>query len=231
MKKFEGKDFVTRETETRKLGYAQEFKDWIKQNPGIIKRFLKALNSGEISKAFSANKPFQIGDITITSAELYFRIRGSRIKLKLGDKTFFIKIEKKISKHSKYQHGYEEFLSTQKAIELLEEIPNVEVCDFQLGYQDDKFSIFVSSWIDFLRLDVYIDQLKIKAAKSEPGAEEELKTLITTLKKICQILEPSVLEKNRKTERYIDVREGNMFYDPQTKKIILFDLSEEHYWI
>ena len=66
MKKFEGKNFVTRETETRKLGYAQEFKDWIKQNPGVIKRFLEALNSGEIDRTLSTNKPFRIGDATIT---------------------------------------------------------------------------------------------------------------------------------------------------------------------
>ena len=115
MKKFEGKNFVTRETETRKLGYAQEFKDWIKQNPGVIKRFLEALNSGEIDRTLSTNKPFRIGDATITLAELYPNRRGPRFKLRLGDKAFFIKIEKKVPDNLKFQYGYEEFLSTQKA--------------------------------------------------------------------------------------------------------------------
>ena len=232
MKKFEGKDFVTRETETRKLGYAQEFKDWIKQNPGVIKRFLEALNSGEIDRTLSTNKPFRIGDATITLAELYPNRRGPRFKLRLGDKAFFIKIEKKVPDNLKFQYGYEEFLSTQKARELLEEVPNVEVCDFQLGYQDDKFNIFVSIWIDLPRLDIYMDRLRFKAEGLEPVAMEEFKTIKTTLKKIYQILLPPLVSiaQRRKTEGYGDIREGNMFYDPQTKKIILFDLAETKYW-
>jgi hypothetical protein len=102
--------------------------------------------------------------------------------------------------------------SSAVARRLLAGVPDVEVVDFQFGYEDkdrhEKY--FVSKWIEGLER---VSQIPLNS----PDATH----VEQVMDRIYAIL------KEDKNEIFFDVLEANAFYDSQTKKVILFDLNLE----
>jgi len=193
------------ETGNKQLAYTSEFKEFIHQNPGAVRSFEAIINRVNGSDA-NRGDVFQEGDIKATVVTLRSTIREEYyfFKVEIGDKKFFVKCEK-----GSGLRGYEEFSSSAEARELLKDMQDVEVVDFQLGYQDAHGnSYFVSRWQDLPTLVEYLDELNSSRRDSE-AAE-----LYTKVKAIREVL-PS----------FSDIAVWNMFYDAAKKKFYLFDLN------
>lgn len=143
------------ETARRQLGYTPSFKEFIHENPGII----KSLNN--ITSYFTNELVVHNGDVfqeggltaTIVKTRIFEDKPFFYFKIDNGTQAFFVKSEGAPARGK----GYEELLNTAKVRERIKDIPGVDVVDFELGYQDNKKgSYFVSEWKDLPRLDDYL---------------------------------------------------------------------------
>jgi len=198
----------------RELVYVDEFKQLINDNPGVISSFLKFddivkeknknhnLKNGEI---------FEEGNLRLTTVDRSKEVEVGRpafyYKAEIGDESFFIKSIPGNYYKPDESMGAEEFQSIQKAKELLEGEEDVDVIDFQLGYEDKNgHTYFVSKWVEGVNINGYIeDQVKSNAERNR---------LVSKVLRILRLLDDS----------YYDVGRGNMMYDPVNKKIIVFDI-------
>jgi len=208
MTKLEKGSFTSRETETRKLAYDEDFRAWMKEHPRAMKTFLEIVHSHEFKNAKEGDV-FERGEIMVTAIGQH-SYRGPRLKLELAGSNFFVKIEKE-SQEQGFAWGHKEFVDSQKAKELLAGLSGVEVYESQLGYQTEKESFFVSKWIDLPGIQEYMDML---IDNDEEGNEEKVFELRKKNREIHEVLKD-----------FFDINDYNMFYDPQTDKIILFDIS------
>ena len=156
MTKLGKESFKSRETETRKLAYDEDFRAWMKEHPGAMKTFLEIVHSKEFKDAVEGDI-IERGEIKVTVIGLYY-LRGPRLRLELGGTNFFVKIETN-SQEQGYAWGHKEFVDSQKVKELLKDLPGVEVYEPQLGYQTESESFFVSKWIDLPGIQEYMDML------------------------------------------------------------------------
>ena len=206
MTKLEKENFTSRETETRKLAYDVDFRAWTKEHPGAMKTFLEIVRSKEFKDAV-AGDIIEKGEMRVTLIEQIYN-RGPRLKLELNGVEFFVKIEETNLEKQGFARGHKEFVDSQKAKELLGDLPGVEIYEPQLGYQTESESFFVSKWIDLPVLYDYVEML------SAQNNKEKVSELSKRKKEIQEVLED-----------FTDIVEYNMFYDPQNDKIILFDVS------
>ena len=204
MTKLEKGSFTSRETETRKLAYDEDFRAWMKEHPRAMKTFLEIVRSEEFKNAVVGNV-IERGGIKVTLIESSYD-RGPRLRLELDGTNFFVKIEKE-SQEQGFAWGHKEFVDSQKAKELLAGLSGVEVYESQLGYQTENESFFVSKWIDLPTLENYIYGIEL--------ADPLRSKLVEKFHKIRERL-----------GGFFNVSAYNMFYDPQTDTIILYDLSE-----
>ncbi len=196
------------ETENKGLAYTAEFKDFIHQNPGVIKSFndlrgqLDDMPIEDVKNGYF----FQNNDLaaTIVKAYIWAGQRFYYFKVEIGSQSFFVKSEG-IPRRGK---GYEEFSNLAKIKERIKDLPWAEVVDFQLGYQDNKSrSYFVSKWLNLPRLVEYMKTLSSKKDSDE----------------VSEIMKKE-WDLQRLLPEFHDVMPYNMFYDPKKKKIYLFDV-------
>ena len=209
---------VYNNTEHKKLAYTEDFKEWIKANPGVIEDFnqliakLDTIPLSTIGLKNVQNKEVVTeGPITATIIDTYTSRFGKRyyyFKLDIGEDSFFVKSKPKTAINTKGE-GYDEFKSTSEAKQKIKDIPWVEVIEFQVGYQDNKGNtFFVSKWRDLPRLDLHIKDLRDK------GQNSEVADLSEKVGKLRELLPD-----------FLDFKAHNMMYDPEAGKIVLFDLS------
>lgn len=200
-----------RTTEKKKFIYDTEFKEWINKNPGIIKSFKEFLKQfySTPDGDLHAGLVFQVNDLRVELLKRSNREGGlnlfSTFKITVDGISFFVKAEKE----QDVSQGFEEFRSTRIAKGILQNIPWVEVIESQLGYQDSEGrSYFVSKWRDLKTVQEVL-------LSGEAGADEhfDLRNKISEIRRLLSKLE------------FFDVDKKNMFYDPATKKIILYDLD------
>ena len=205
--------YINRETETRKLVYGVDFRQWMKEHPEAVKDFLDFVNGEE----FTDSKEGDVIEtdkmrVTVLQKEQMDQHtdedRGPRFKFEVEGEIFFIKMEKVWAK------GHEEAMSTERARKLLKNIPKVEIYEPQLGYQTDTQSFFVSKWIDLPLLRIYMDKL------SDDNKKEKAERHRLYLRS---------LEITKVLEEFHDANFLNMFYDSDTDTIILFDIAEFKY--
>jgi hypothetical protein len=137
--------------------------------------------------------------------------RQGHYLVEIGKERFFVKREDNLPSFID-----NEFNSTKKARELLKDLPWIEIIDEQLGYKKDNILIFVSKWDDRLdeRKRIHLDSY-LKLIKENPNKIEEREEIFDKIKMI-----------QFRLSGFIDVNSQNMYYDTETKKIILFDLKE-----
>src|SRR3989338_7488453 len=193
MTKLGKESFKSRETETRKLAYDEDFRAWMKEHPGAMKTFLEIVHSKEFKDAVEGDI-IERGEIKVTVIGLYY-LRGPRLRLELGGTNFFVKIETSLQERD-YARGHKEFVDSKKAKELLGDLLGVEIYEPQLGYQTENESFFVSKWIDLPVLYDYVEML------SAQNNKEKVSELSKRKKEIQKVLKD-----------FTDIMEYNMFYD------------------
>lgn len=224
--------FVGGRRRERHLDYADRFKTVIHENPGAIASYLRIhdemlrrLEMGELRYGDElADGEVKVNVINVKGKESH-KLALNRMRTyeraKIGDDNFFVK--SKAAFHG-MGLGAEEFESCQKAKEVVKDMHDVEIIEYELGYQDSmKRTFFVSRWLDFPRLDIYF-------------REKFERNIITG---------PSIWRKKEETEDAIlenrynevvrimaykgfdDCYSHNMLYDPIEKKFYLFDIHKD----
>lgn len=199
------------------LAYVDDFKDFIRDNPGFIQSTHEILKNYDFSKDQVENNGVVV--TRLDSSNLPVKPTFPSFKVQKGNQAFFVKLDD-VKRSNLGGEGLNEFMDTQKAKELLRDLPWVEVANSQLGYKDDKYAYFVSKWNDLFSLsslDDYMEKLELEIFRnysSNKIQQDEMYDLKSKIK---------VLEN--KLPGYFDIFPHNMAYDPKSKKIYIFDLN------
>ena len=193
------------------LEYASEFKELIRQHPGAIATFRKLE-----TEAREKLKTEGVWDYVFEENGVNLKLLdslGSYFKVEMDGHAFFVKRTKGFYEAIGVKsEGVDEYRSAQEAQHALEGIKNVEVIDFQLGYQDGKGgTYFVSKWLDYPKLNRYLATLTSKEdLELKTRLEQRIRNIITHLQQ----------------KWFVDAWDQNMLYDPLTDKIIVFDVHQ-----
>lgn len=213
-------DPQTLEEPHRELEYADEFKEFIADNPGVLKRFLvleKQIDEREYDGELDHNDVVEDGGLKIsfvTKVKKEASRPADYMKVEIGDHAFFVKRVIGQKHYPKITRPLDEKESLEKASEVLQKLDNVKVVDFQLAYQDKKNRLYyVSKFLDFPRLNDYIWKKRSENMENiAPTAE-----LFRRAGEITDLLYK---------ESFYDVHAENMLYDEETDTIYVFDVFE-----
>lgn len=204
------------ETSRRQLAYSKDLKTLVQENPRLIKNTLHALDEIKCNRTYELGEkiePIRTDDITLELIQNRPYSEIYKATLPTGEE-FCLKSEKQRSSETRSE-AHKEYLSMEKANARLKDIKNVRTIDFQLAYQDKNRSLFVSRWENYEPLNEHLEKLwQIKDERQDPGTSEEILTLNHRIQELQKLFSD-----------FHDFDEKNMFYDPQTKDIILFDLT------
>lgn len=206
------------ESKEKKLVYTQEAKNFIKQNPGVLReaismieslvndfakgRKTKAIKRGGFEMTFLKDKVFLEHDDDFDD-QGYF-------KFKVGKNSFFLKRQKNTIEELliKEHHGINEIKSAAEAKDLVADLPWVEVLPYFLAYRDKKYSYYVSKWENITSVLGYFSGLPFGKAKMFfDDYEKKYQTLAQRL------------------GGYADLRD-NVFINSKRNKLILTDLHK-----
>lgn len=200
----------------REMEYADDFKKFIADNPGALKSFLtleKEIGERRKEGKLKFDDVFDDGDLRISfiiKDSSYLPNLGKYFKVEINGQAFFVKKTPAHYLHPDSTHGIAERRSLEKAKELLKDLENVEMVDFQLGYKDQNGkTYFVSKFLDLPTLAETYRQL----SKSKKGLEkkEKLKARVEKIEEIFRY------------NHFIDFHVSNILYDEKTEKFYLFD--------
>ncbi|MFA7193989.1 MAG: hypothetical protein WC087_03680 [Candidatus Paceibacterota bacterium] len=214
----------------REIEYTPDFKELVRDNPGKIKSFLKL--EKEISEkidngTLEVDEVFQDGDVIVTPIYEYIEDKNymseiseskpirmdSYLKVEIGEDNFFVKT---IPGFFESVNGVEEFKSLVKLKDFLKKFENVEVLDFQLGYQGNGKTYFVSKWLDLPKLVDVLNEYDKDPGALSPEHRLKCEELIKTFNEMSDELEAN---------GFIDFHEGNVFYDEKADKIYVYDVA------
>ncbi|MEY2701425.1 MAG: hypothetical protein RLY43_45 [Bacteroidota bacterium] len=220
--------------QNRELEYTEEFREFLRNNPGALKSFLKL--EKEIEENSTAilesreEKVFEDENVKITplykaieDRNLYSVINGrdkipanSFCKVEIGDRAYFVKTIPGYFNNPEESTGTDEFRTIMKAKETLSGLEDVEIVEPQLGYRDKNTdrTYFVSEWKDLPNIATF---LKSVTSTGEPKKGYRL---------INRFMD---IEARLSAVGIKDVHTTNMFYDESTDKIYLFDLFDDSY--
>src|SRR3989344_1759600 len=209
---------VVKEVRKRKLAYTPEFKDRISLLHNIFKNFLR-LSRGLQKREVAVDGELNVYLIDVKSDARYY-------KVKVGEEDLFVKEINDTEGIAWQGGGFREVEALKKAKEILvaHNIDWADVVDFKLGYELGSKKYFVSTWREFLRTSLSYYRRRLLDAplftrdpdiiKSKAEEAKILDERITTLLKVLK--------------DFYDVRESNMAYDAESKKIYIYDISLSH---
>jgi hypothetical protein len=223
-------DYTERESPYRKLAYIEDFKRFVTDHPETIASFRKIndeISYLEKSGNLKTGDVFEEGDLKITiigsSGDMTQKIydtAGEHLKVEIANQKYFVKRVYGFFRSS----GVQEFKSLSRAKEILKRFDDVEVVDYQLGYQDKKgITYFISKWSDGMRMDEYLKLLYIK--KEVTKDEKNLEDLMEEIKR----LEIRVYDIRSVLGEFWDMDNHNILYDPNTKKLTVFDIHSREF--
>lgn len=212
----------------REVRVTEKFNALLNENPEIIADFL-AIDAQLMEKKHEDGEKFfsPDGKLTVTvigharedawgKRENQYRgyyLKADFIDASGNQKSFFIKTMPGNYNTPEKSMGATEFDASAKAKKLVESsgISNVEVVNFQLGYENkrDNRTYFFSDWTNGVRLKEYLEQM--------PNTDERRDPLKKRYDKISSLLFP----------QFHDMFSTNMLYDEDSDKIILFDFMEK----
>lgn len=192
-------------SDKRHIVYTDDFKDVVKDNPGLMTQIRDILKGLEYDKDFNETNIKNINNITISRVKSTMM---NRYKIETRGGIFFVK-KTQFPGVRVGEKGFDEFKASLEAKEKLDDLPWVEVVDSQLGYKDEVAGYFVSTWNPIFETTLH-DYLATLDKKSE-----EYVDLVDKV----QILKDRLVG-------FRDVFDHNMAYDPESKKIYLFDLDK-----
>jgi hypothetical protein len=195
-------EVVQRSNDQRSLAYKPEIKEAIDERPGIIKDSLNLIS--ELEKKGLGSQLEQDG-LRVT----YFNARNwsHSFKLETNGQTYFVRKERGRDTGAKAMAAFEE------ANRRLEGRDDIRTIDSQLGYTDAKGNdYFVAKWEDLLPMGDYLS-----IDYQGPDSSEEEKAPIRE----------KVVEAYSIFRDFNDVGTWNMFYDPKTKQVVMYDLEQK----
>ncbi len=230
--KFNSFEIAESEVSGKKLAYNKEIKELISDNPDLIRTVLEALNSGELDHSQSDSdaddepvKKWEKDGVVIESFEA-LQLHHNVYKVSVNNHTFFLKIkdselkdsEEKFSHSQNYLGGFEEAQSTEEAREIFKDQPDVFIPTTYLGFTKIKNGrlqkYFVSEFVDsaITNLSKYMWEIK-----NDPSQQE----YYLALKQRALEVKLAILGRG-----YKDIGDHNLAYDPENKRIIVFDLNK-----
>jgi hypothetical protein len=206
------------------MGYAEDFKRFIEahKDEHLLRRFK------DLEKRLEDKPVGTVVEDGRLSVTLYRAYSGVVLfKVKYVDDIFFVKRETPESESIK-RRGYEghdalnELKSTFSAKEALEEIPGVEVVEFQMAFRDGEHGYFVSRWRDLPEIN--------KELLCDDEENRRLLDLGIDLDRRMEVIVDTLNARLSEEERgmgvdFCDV-EDNAFYDEERDTIVLFDLHK-----
>ena len=216
------KEVFQKESNYRALAYVKSFQDILVKHPRLINIFRhleKRMKEKIYADQASVGSSLEDQGVKITVIDKdppLIKPPGSYFKVEVEGEAFFVKT---VSGFYDQGDGVWELNSLNKAKNLLRNMKDVEVVDFQLGYQDKDSTYFVSRWEEGVVLDEYLEKLQSikKTSKDEKMAQNATKELVELKKRYDKIV---LLLR----DAFTDVHEHNMLYNPQTKKLKIFDI-------
>ena len=218
------KEIFQKESLSRKLSYTASFKEVVARYPklfGIFQDLEKRMKDRIQAGQLSVGDFLEDEGVKVTLIEkpqiANKQPLGSYLKVEVNGEAFFVKT---VPGFYSEGAGTKELVSLKKAKKLLKDLKDVEVVDFQLGYQDNKgTTYFVSKWEDGIVLENYLQELEIRIGqagdvKLAHDITVEQGRLMARFEEIHLLLE----------DRFSDVSEGNIFYNPKTQKLTVFDV-------
>lgn len=208
------------EVPRRELEYVDEFKEVVHSHPGIIDLFKRIR---EKSKQEIPNDGFwEENDIIVTPIDykgefLLDESGGDYFKVKVDNNDYFVKCKRGYHRGKIGSGGVDEANSLNLAREMIKGIANVDVVDFQLGYQDEKTqtSYFVSKWMGGVNLSHFLGRKDADIPADEIDAWPKLKK---------ELRDRTYAIYKAIGENFRDVANNNMMYDPVSGKITIFDI-------
>lgn len=222
-------NFTLKKTPHRQLAYVESFKKFVSTHPHLIlsfKKIEKEIESKVKENGVFVNGTFEEKDYKITAIDSTGSSEGQSgplnayFKVQAGGEIFFVK---RIPGYFKQGRGVSEFASMQRAKELLKDLDNVEVVDFQFGYQDKKdATYFVSKWEEGELLEKYLERL-LPTTSSKAGNTEISLIADHEYERIRKIRNEII---KKLFVEFKDVSAHNMIYCLNTKKVIVFDIHK-----
>ncbi|GEM_PF-4353235 len=225
-------EVVLKESLYRKLAYAESFKEIIVNHHGLISTFQNLENQlkekvkkGEFLLGYSIEerglKLSPIGTSPTLEEHVhgygkYPGNKGMYLKVEIQGEAFFVKTKPGYLEKGK---ASDELLSLKKVKELLNNLKNVEVVDFQLGYQDRDRSYFVSRWEDGITLFDFMMEQRIE------NSDKESQRILYNKK--GNELEERLQQIESRLKDFADVNWQNILYDPKTEKLTVFDVHDK----
>lgn len=209
---------TTTETENRQLGYSEDFKEWIREHPGVIALFKELSNKiKESSKPIKNWETLEHEGIKANVLKDYIW-DGKRflyLKVEVDGKKFFVKSEG-VPHRGK---GFTEFINSAEVQDRLKDL-KARTIRYKLGYQDSKRgSFFVSEWENnIMPVSAYKDRINLQLKSIEDESEaRELESKLSNLEKRLEEIRDLLKD-------FHDLEDYNIFYDPNTDEVVLMDL-------
>lgn len=204
--KAEGKiPVVSKENSKGKhLIYTQKFKGFVRRNKGIISKFFMSARQQAIISALRGRAVVFRGDnIVVRKLRRKGNVHRNLWRVDVGSKSFFVKETGAVFSRARAGHsvlptdlGPRQFEALSKLKQY--ETRHVKIVKFHLGWTDKKKSFFVTDFYELKKLD-------LDRVPRQVGFEA---------KNFMQ----KALDLDIK-----DIKEDNMFYDPQKNIVIVFD--------
>ena len=191
-------EVIEKSNSDRQLVYKREVGGLVKERPGILRDSLELISKVE---KLDVGESLEKEGIKVT----YFQERNwsHNFKIEVEDKLFFVRKELGRGTGFKAMQGFEE------AKQRIKDREDVRLIDYQLGYTDKTGNdYFVAKWEN---LPVIADYLR-----GEDVSDAERDFIADKLGYVYDTFAD-----------YKDVTTGNMFYDPDKKQIVLFDLEKQ----
>jgi len=185
----------------KKLAYTQRAKDFVRQNPRLIKEFLNAVRSIWDSKV-GAKASF--GRTTVKLVEKK-SIHRKYFIVEIGQRKFFVKwVAENFDVGIPSVKAISQIKSMQEAEGILRK-HGIQPLHYEFGFEGKNGSFLVSNFYDLKGLNEVPDLAIIEEADRRMNAASR------------ELLEKGIFDLERR----------NLFYDPRNKKFIAFDLSFE----
>ena len=217
---------TTIESKTKQLGYKDEIKDFIGENPGAIKKATELIDR-------IINSDPKVGQLEEDGLEVTFipsrfdeypfetiEEGNPNFRVSLKGRDFFVKRLDKTMFQPHDQGGFGELTDSAEAKKRLQNIPGVRIVEFLLGYSTEKYNYFVSRF-ESGNVVPLVDYMKGLSERRDPESQAELDD-ITNKEELIK----------RDFNDYLDIdglEEGliKAFYDPRKKEIVMFDFNKK----
>jgi hypothetical protein len=219
--------FTTVDTGNEQWAYTQEFNDLKHKKPHALEIVMDLINKvdSKRKRGSSAEKDdIQVNLVALKEALPRQRdtIHYYRIVAKVEGQAYEFFLKKTPIAYKQFGGGEHEAASSHKAREILREnnIKDVEVVNFQMGFSDGKNWYFVSKYNKSLEspLDYYKELLSGYIKLNPNSSDSERQEL--------EYINKRVEDLQKLLPNFSDLFAHNMYYNASDRKIILFDLFE-----